>query len=74
MWFGLLLFVSLTVWWTGGPVFPVVVGPLAAFIVWHDAGWALGALVALVCIASLAGWLDRVHQWFVERVDRVAAD
>ena len=41
---------------------------------WRDAGWGLGALVALVCIASLAGWLDRVHQWFVERVDRVAAD
>ena len=73
--FALLLLVSLTVWWIEGPVFrSPSSAPLAAFIVWHDAGWALGALVALACIASLAGWLDRFHEWFLERVDGFAAN
>ena len=74
MWFALLLFVSLTVWWIDGSFRFAIVCALAALIVWHDAGWALGAVVSLACIASLAGWLDRFHEWFLERVDGFAAN
>ena len=58
MWFALFLVVFLTVWWIAGPFWLA----LAALIVWHDAGWALGAVVALAYIASLAGWFDRFRE------------
>ena len=58
MWFAVLLLVFLTVWWIVGPFWLAI----APFIVWHDARWALGAVVALACIASLAGWLDRLYK------------
>ena len=74
MWFALLLLVSLTVWWIGGPVLLVVGGGLVTFALWPEIAWAVGALVALAWMASLAGWFDRLHEWFVERVDRVTAD
>ena len=59
MWFALFL---LIVFWIEGPVWSVVVGLLAAVIVLPDGGWALGALFALACIASLAGWLERPQE------------
>ena len=58
MWFALFLVVSLTGWWIAGPFWLA----LAVLIAWHDAGWALGAVVALAYIASLAGWLDRFRE------------
>ena len=64
----------MTVWWITGSFRLAIAGALAGAIVWHDAGWALGAVVALACIASLAGRLDRFHEWFLERVDRFAAN
>ena len=74
MWFALLLLVSLTVWWIGGPVLLAVGGGLVTFALWPEIAWAVGALFALARIASLAGWLDRPHEWLLERVDRIAAD
>ena len=72
MW--LALFLLVIAFWIEGPILPVVVGLLAAVIVLPDGGWALGALFALACIASLAGWLDRPQEWLLERADRVGAD
>ena len=60
MWFALLLVVCLTFCWiTGSFGGFVIAGVLAVLIVRYDAGWAVSALIALGCIASLAGWLDR---------------
>ena len=73
MWFALLL-VFLTVWRITGSFRLAIAGVLAVLIVRHDAGWALGAVVALACIASLAGRLDRFHRWFLERAGRFAAN
>ena len=53
---------------------PVAAGLLAAVIVLPDGGWGSGALFALACIASLAGWLDRPREWLLERTDRFARD
>ena len=72
MWLVLLLGVALTSWWITSSFRLALAVALAALIVWHDAGWALGAVIALACIASLAGWLDRFHEWFLERADRIA--
>ena len=64
----------MTVWWITGSFRLAIAGALAVLIVRHDAGWALGAVVALAFIASLAGCLDRFREWFLERADRFAAN
>ena len=72
MWFALLLL--LIAFWIGGLVSLIVVVGLVARAVGPEIGWAVGALLALACIASLAGWLDRPREWLLERADRFAPD
>ena len=74
MWFALLLLLLIALW-IGGPVLLVfVIGGFVTFAVWPEIAWAVGALFALACIASLAGWLDRLHEWLIDHADRLAAD
>ena len=63
MWFALLLLPI--AFWIEGPGLPVAAGLLAAVIVLPVGGWALGALFALACIASLAGWVERPREWLL---------
>ena len=72
MWFALLLLLLIAPW-IGGPVWLVVAGGLITFAVWPEIAWIVGALFALACIASLAGWFDPLHEWLLERADRFAA-
>ena len=74
MWFALFLVVSLTVWWIEGPVSLTLIGGFVTLAAWPEVAWAVSALIALGCIASLAGWLDRPREWLVELTPTRAFD
>ena len=57
-----------------GPVSLTLIGGFVTLAAWPEVAWAVSALIAFGCIASLAGWLDRPQEWLVELTPTRAFD